>query len=152
MKYVFAAWATPLALFWGWYFLSLNDINFGYVMLSRQLHDLVFELYGKMLGIDPATIPGLVARACLFDTLLIAAIWAFRRRRELLAWGRRLRSGFAGESAAAQALQPVEHPLQDEGGRRRIDPRRPLLAGDVHFKERPFGRYGRQPLVPEGER
>ena len=30
MRYLIALWAMPLALFWGWYFLSLNDINFGY--------------------------------------------------------------------------------------------------------------------------
>ena len=54
-------------LFWGWFFLSLNDMNFGYVMLTRQVHDLVFQLYGDMLGIDPAIIPAMVARACVFD-------------------------------------------------------------------------------------
>lgn len=151
MKYIFGVWATPLVLFWGWYFLSLNDINFGYVMLSRQLHDLVFELYGQMLGIDPATIPGLVARACLIDTLLICAFWAYRRRRELLAWWRGRRSA-SHRSIPAEALQPIEHALQDEGSRRRIDPRLPLLPGNVHLKERPFGGYRGQPLVPEGER
>jgi hypothetical protein len=86
MRALLALWALPLALFWGWFFLSLNDINFGYVMLSRQLHDLVFELYGEMLGIDPKEIPMLIARACVFDTLLIGAIWAFRARRRLIAW------------------------------------------------------------------
>lgn len=151
MKYIFAAWATPLVLFWGWYFLSLNDMNFGYVMLSRQLHDLVFELYGEMLGIDPATIPWLVAKACMVDTLLIAAIWAFRRRRELVAWWRGFRNGSA-ELVAAKPLEPIEHALQDEGGGRRVDPRRALLARNVHLQERSFGRYGRQPLIPEGER
>ena len=71
MKYLFALWAAPLVLFWGWFFLSLNDINFGYVMLTRQVHDLVFQLYGDMLGIDPAIDPGMVAQACIFDTALI---------------------------------------------------------------------------------
>ena len=52
------------------------------------MHDLVFQLYGDVLGVDPATIPAMVAQACIFDTLLIAAIWAFRRRRELAAWAR----------------------------------------------------------------
>lgn len=150
MKYIFAAWATPLILFWGWYFLSLNDINFGYVMLSRQLHDLVFELYGEILGIDPATIPGLVARACGIDTLLLCGIWAFRRRRELRSWWR-TRVGGAGGSIAAQGLQPVENALQDEGGGSRIDARLPLLSGDIHLEQRPFGRYRGQPLVPEGK-
>ncbi len=97
MRYLIAVWVAPLVLFWGWYFLSLNDINFGYVMLSRQLHDLVFQLYGEMLGIDPATIPGLIAKACLFDTLILLAIWAFRRRRTIAAWIRSARERWAGE-------------------------------------------------------
>jgi hypothetical protein len=86
MKYVLLAWATPLALFWGWFFLSANDINFGSIYLSRALHDLVFQLYGQMLGIDGATIPWLVAKACILDTGLLLGIWAFRRRALLRAW------------------------------------------------------------------
>ena len=43
MRYLIALWAIPLALFWGWYFLSLNDMTFGYLMLSRRLHDFVFQ-------------------------------------------------------------------------------------------------------------
>jgi len=86
MRWVFAAWALPMGIFWGWYFLSLNDMNFGYVMLTRQVHDLFFQLYGDALGIDPATIPLLVAKACILDTLLILAIWAFRRRKAIAAW------------------------------------------------------------------
>jgi hypothetical protein len=89
MRTLFALWVTPLALFWGWFYLSLNDINFGYVMLSRQLHDFAFQLYGQMLGIDPAIIPGMVARACVFDGFLLMALWAFRRRRNIIAWVRR---------------------------------------------------------------
>jgi hypothetical protein len=86
MRWIFAAWALPMGIFWGWYFLSLNDLNFGYVMLTRQVHDLLFELYGQALGVEPATIPPLVAKACILDTLLILAVWAFRRRREIAAW------------------------------------------------------------------
>ncbi len=150
MKYIFAAWAVPLALFWGWYFLSLNDINFGYVLLSRQLHDFVFELYGKTVGVDPATIPGFVARACVFDGFLLGGIWAFRRRRELRSWWRAQRGASEG-SVPAQGFQAIEDALQDEGGSRRIDARLPLLPGDVHLEQRPFGGYGGQPLVPEGK-
>lgn len=96
MRYLIAAWVTPLVLFWGWYFLSLNDINFGYVMLSRELHDLVFQLYGEMLGIDPAAIPGMIAKACVFDSLIVAAIWAFRRRRVIAGWIRASRERWTG--------------------------------------------------------
>lgn len=88
MRYVLVLWAVPLALFWGWYYLSLNDMNFGYLMLSRQVHDLAFRMYGDILGIDPAEIPGLILRACIFDTMIIGGIWAFRRRREIARWWR----------------------------------------------------------------
>lgn len=86
MKYVVAIWAAPLLLFWGWYFLSLNDINFGTIYLTRQLHDLVFQLYGEILGVDPGSIPGMIAEACFFDTLIVVGIWAFRRRVAIIAW------------------------------------------------------------------
>lgn len=91
MRWFITLWALPMAIFWGWYFLSLNDVNFGYVMMTRQFHDLFFGLYGEMLGVDPAGIPPLVAKACLVDSALLLAIWAFRRRHSLLARGRELR-------------------------------------------------------------
>jgi hypothetical protein len=97
MRYLLAMWATPLVLFWGWFFLSLNDINFGYVMLSRPLHDLVFELYGETLGVDPAVIPGMVAKVCVFDTLVLLAIWAFRRRRTIAGWISAVRGRYFGQ-------------------------------------------------------
>ena len=86
MRWIFAAWALPMGIFWGWYFLSLHDLNFGYVMLTRQAHDLLFQLYGNALGVEPATISPLVAKACILDTLLILAIWAFKRRQAIAAW------------------------------------------------------------------
>ena len=94
MRTLLALWVAPLVLFWGWYFLSLNDMNFGYVMLTRNMHDFVFDIYGQILGVDPATIPGLVAKACLFDTVFIAVLYAFRRRKAIRSWfrDRRVRS------------------------------------------------------------
>jgi len=106
MRTLLTLWALPLVLFWAWYFLSLNDINFGYVMLSRQLHDLVFQLYGEMLGIDPKEIPVLIARACMFDTLIIAAIWAFRARRKLLGRFRAMRERWFPNPARASEAGP----------------------------------------------
>lgn len=99
MRYIFFFWALPLGTFWGWYFLSLNDMNFGFVMLTREVHDLAFAIYGKMLGIEPEIIPGLVARACVVDTLLILAIFAFRKRRTIREWMRaRYRPGESARS------------------------------------------------------
>jgi Family of unknown function (DUF6105) len=88
MRYVIILWVAPLLLFWGWFGLSFYDINFGYVILSRQLHDLVFKLYGEILGIDPDTIPLLLVRTCIFDAFLLGAILAFRRRRQIGNWMR----------------------------------------------------------------
>ncbi|KUM27669.1 hypothetical protein AU467_16240 [Mesorhizobium loti] len=105
MRALFVFWAAPLVLFWGWFFLSLNDMNFGYVMLSRQLHDLVFQLYGQMLGIDPMIIPGMVARACVFDSFLLAGLVAFRRRRQIAEWIRRRREGPIGPERLGRATE-----------------------------------------------
>jgi hypothetical protein len=95
MRYVFAIWALPLVIFWGWFGLSYYDMNFGYVMLTRQVHDILFGLYGEMLGLDAATIPWLVAKACIFDTLIIMAIWAFRRRKLIAARFRAMRERYS---------------------------------------------------------
>ncbi len=136
MKYVLALWATPLLLFWGWYFLSLNDIHFGYVLLTRQAHELVFQLYGQMLGIDPTIIPAMVAKACIFDTAILLAIWAFRRRKPIFARAKVLWARLNG-------VEAVEHALQDEGGRRRIDAVLALPAGNIHLDQRALGGNGR---------
>jgi len=100
MRWVFVAWAVPMGLFWGWFTLSYYDMNFGYVMLTRQIHDLFFQLYGDALGIDPATIPPMVAKACILDTLLILGIWAFRRRREIAGWTRAKWQRYSGVAAS----------------------------------------------------
>ena len=107
MRYLLIAWAAPLGLFWGWYFLSLNDMNFGYIMLTRQMHDFVFQIYGQILGIDPATIPPLVAKACIFDTFFIAALYAFRRRRQIRAWWLERRTR-AIANAMVESMEPSE--------------------------------------------
>lgn len=99
MKYVFAIWAAPLVLFWGWFFLSLNDMSFGFAFMSRQVHDLVFQIYGHILGIDPGTIPSMIAKACILDTCILLAIWAFRRRHAILAWVRARRARAGGVEA-----------------------------------------------------
>ncbi|HEX2020162.1 MAG TPA: DUF6105 family protein [Aurantimonas sp.] len=95
MRALFWLWFTPLAVFWSWYFLSLNDA--GGVFFSRALHDHVFGIYGDMLGIDPAEIAPLIARALVVDTFILAGIVAFRRRRRIAEWWRQRR---AAEPAA----------------------------------------------------
>jgi len=95
MRYILIFWGVPMGLFWGWYYLSYHDINFGMLFFSRQIHDFAFAFYGDLIGIDPQTIPPLVIRACIVDTALIFGIFAFRRRREIAAWWQRTRASIA---------------------------------------------------------
>jgi hypothetical protein len=97
MRWILAAWGLPLAAFWGWYFLSAFNLHFGYVMLTRKVHDLVFQIYGETLGIDPAALPGLVAKACIIDTLFLFSLLAFRRRAQIVDWVKSLRDRESGE-------------------------------------------------------
>ncbi|MGN6583607.1 MAG: DUF6105 family protein [Rhizobiaceae bacterium] len=101
MRIILILWAAPVGLFWGWYFLSLNDLSFGCFILSRKVHDFVFDIYGQILGVDPAEIPGFVARACMFDAVLLTALYAFRRRRQIAAWWRRRRGAPIAKNIAA---------------------------------------------------
>ncbi|MGL4490424.1 MAG: DUF6105 family protein [Rhizobiaceae bacterium] len=86
MRYVMLFWALPMGFIWAWYFLSFYDVAPGSLYFTREFHDLVFQIYGQVLGIDPATIPPLLARACIVDTALIFGILAFRRRAAIRSW------------------------------------------------------------------
>jgi hypothetical protein len=86
MRYLLIFWALPMGFIWGWYFMSLNDVNLGSIYLSRQFHDVVFQIYGQVLGVDAALIPAMLAKACIFDSFLILAIFAFRRRGQIKKW------------------------------------------------------------------
>lgn len=86
MRYIFIFLVVPMSLVWGWYFLSLNDLHFGVPMLTREAHELVFAIYGEILGMKPEAIPPLLARACIVDTAIVLAIFALRKRRTIRAW------------------------------------------------------------------
>ena len=86
MKWFLILWAGPVALLGSWYWLSYYDMSFGFFMLTRDAHDLVFQIYGHILGIPPEDLPPLVLRAIIFDSLLVFALIAFRRRRKIAAW------------------------------------------------------------------
>ncbi|RWX78803.1 hypothetical protein EPK99_09465 [Neorhizobium lilium] len=89
MKWFLILWAGPVALLISWYGLSYYDMSFGFFMLTRQTHDLVFEIYGNILGVPPEILPPLVARAIAFDSMVVLGIVLFRKRREISAWWRR---------------------------------------------------------------
>ncbi len=80
MRILLILWFLPLLLFWGWYGLSAYDISFGFHFLSRDLHELVFQIYANMIGTRPEVIPGMIAAACAVDTGIILAICAYRWR------------------------------------------------------------------------
>ena len=86
MKWFLILWAFPIALLGSWYGLSYYDMSFGIFMLTRDAHDLVFRIYGHILGIPPESIPPLVLRAIIFDSMLVFALIAFRRRKKIAAW------------------------------------------------------------------
>lgn len=86
MKWFLILWAGPVALLGAWYWLSYYDMSFGFFMLTRQTHDLVFQIYGDVLGIPPKDLPPLVARAIAVDSLIVMAIVLFRSRRKIAAW------------------------------------------------------------------
>lgn len=88
MKWFLIFWAGPILLLGTWYGLSYYDMSFGFFMLTRQTHDLVFQIYGNILGLPPEILPGLVARAVVVDSLILFAIIGFRRRKQIVAWWR----------------------------------------------------------------
>ena len=82
MKLFLILWMTPLVLLGSWYGLSYYDMNFGYRILTRDLHDLVFTIYGNLLGIPPESIPPLVLKAVILDTFLVICFIVIKRRRK----------------------------------------------------------------------
>ena len=86
MKWFLILWAGPIALLGSWYGLSYYDMSFGFFMLTRDAHDLVFQIYGNILGIPPEDLPPLVLRAIVVDSMLVFALIAFRRRKKIAAW------------------------------------------------------------------
>jgi hypothetical protein len=86
MKWFLILWAGPVLFLGGWYWLSYYDMSFGIFMFSRQIHDLVFQIYGNMLGIPPESLPPLVARAIAFDSLLVFSLLGYRKRKAIASW------------------------------------------------------------------
>jgi len=109
MKVFLVLWVTPIVLLGSWYGLSYYDINFGYRILSRDLHDLVFTIYGNLLGIPPETIPPLVLKAIILDTfLVIGFIVIKRRRKQIWAAVRRMLGWTESREEALQVPNSVE--------------------------------------------
>lgn len=109
MKWFLILWAGPVVLLGAWYELSYYDINFGLFILSRQIHDLVFQIYGQILGVPPEKLPAMVARAIMLDSCFVASIVVYRKRRAISAWWqarRQRRSEAALERAESLSSAP----------------------------------------------
>lgn len=102
MKWFLILWFVPVSLISAWYGLSYYDVNFGVFMLTRDVHDLVFKIYGDILGIPPEDIPPLLLRALIVDSMIVMAIVAFRYRKKIAAWVRERRSGYSEEPREAE--------------------------------------------------
>lgn len=109
MKLFLILWITPLTLLSGWYGLSYYDINFGYRILSRDLHDLVFMIYGDLLGMAPEAIPPLVLKAIIVDTVLVLGFILLKRRRKQI-WSALKRALGWNTEAGEAPLESVREP------------------------------------------
>jgi hypothetical protein len=104
MKWFLILWAGPIALLGSWYGLSYYDMSFGIFMLTRDAHDLVFQIYGHILGIPPEDLPPLVLRAIIFDSFLVLGLIAFRRRKQIWAWWQARRQSSSPLLASDESL------------------------------------------------
>lgn len=86
MKWFLFLWGGPIVVLSLWYGLSYYDMNFGIFMLRKDFNELVFQVYGNVLGLPPEILPGLVAKAVLTDSAVLFAIIGFRRRKQIAAW------------------------------------------------------------------
>ncbi|MCP1197881.1 DUF6105 family protein [Notoacmeibacter sp. MSK16QG-6] len=99
-------WVLPLTLYTTWFVLSANDINFGSIYLSRQMHDLIMQSYANLLGIEASLVPALLIRAVVWDLAVVLCILAFRRRKQIRAWW----------NAHLHGKQPSTAPLNETAG------------------------------------
>ncbi|MBT9368264.1 DUF6105 family protein [Rhizobium sp. CSW-27] len=104
MKWFLILWAGPVALLGLWYGLSYYDMSFGFFMLTRKTHDLVFQIYGNILGIPPQDLPPMVARAIAFDSLIVLSIVLFRKRRAIATWWRARQASVPRLAASEESL------------------------------------------------
>lgn len=104
MKWLLIFWGGPVMLLTGWYGLSYYDMSFGFFMLTRDAHDLVFQIYGHILGIPPEDLPPLVLRAIIVDSFLVLGLIAFRRRKKILAWWQARRQSASDALANDESL------------------------------------------------
>jgi Family of unknown function (DUF6105) len=89
MRYFLLLWVLPVGGLALWLFLASNDYSMGIFFFSRGMFDLVFSVYAEILGVDAAVLPPLVNKALMVDTLIVVALFALKRRKDIIAWWKR---------------------------------------------------------------
>lgn len=84
MRWLIGGWVAPVSFLLLWLGLASNDWSFGVHFFSRAMYDEVFGVYGNLLGLAPETVPPMVVRAILLDSCVVVALFAFRRRTQIL--------------------------------------------------------------------
>ena len=101
MRWLLWMWFAPMAFFWSWFVLAAGD--FGYVFFSREVYDQTFGIYAGILGIAPETIPPIILKACIVDSAIVLGIFAFARRKRIMAWYRDRQSAAAAATSLSSA-------------------------------------------------
>jgi Family of unknown function (DUF6105) len=86
MRYFLFLWVLPVGGLAAWLFLASHDYSFGTLFFSRDMYDLVFGIYANILGVEAASLPPLVYKALVVDTLIVVALFALKRRRDIAHW------------------------------------------------------------------
>ena len=86
MRYFLLFWLLPVGGLAAWLYMAENDHSFGMFFFSRDMFDMVFGVYAQILGIDAATLPPLIYKALVIDTLIVVALFALKRRKDIAAW------------------------------------------------------------------
>lgn len=86
MRWLLSLWFVPIAFLVLWLTLGANDWSFGVHFFSRDMYDTVFGVYAAVLGVPAESLPPLVVRALVLDSLIVLALYAFRRRKAIRAF------------------------------------------------------------------
>ena len=76
-------WLSPVVLFSAWISFSMLDWHFGLPFMTREAHDLVFNAYEAILGIERARIVALIRNALILDAVVLGLIVAWKRRTQI---------------------------------------------------------------------
>jgi len=101
MRWLLSLWFLPIGFLVLWLTLASNDWGFGMHFFSRDMYDTVFGVYAAVLGVPAESLPPLVVRALILDSLIVLALYAFRRRKPIIAF---LRERYSRGSASLESL------------------------------------------------